>query len=637
MRPNNDRSVLSTGTAVEEIRFGLDQSAAAQAHIIGLLTDIYSDPIKAVVREYSTNALDAHIDAGNPAPIKVELPTSSKPVFTVYDNGPGLNVDDVKAVFSQYGNSTKRDSDEVNGTLGIGCKAALTYGLTFTVTAVKGGVKTLVLITKGEDGIPVGKVLDTVGTDEPNGVTVQVPVKQHDVETFCNKARAFYKFWNPGTVELVGDEALSFLRNDPELIWVDPDTAIHTKSQNTFIVQNNVAYPVRSQDCPTSSFGTITWVDSGAVNFTPSREALHYTARTNEVVVELRKYILANYERAIFDSLDIDGLSPFERLKLANRWRSLAPKTAAKLIGEFGAYPDLKGGSVWRFDFFAQRGAAYKLNPSWFDLSDERPIITNFPYKQVTTTVRKRLKKYFDGQVDYSKRYCFLFPEGVHLGVLEGHSQVTDWSVIAAATESVLVKEKAARAKQSKTFYTVQHKGQTKVVREDQLSPKDGPIVWALGVYHQGSRYPETQCVIIRSGQEDKLCRLYPTAISAQAYHVKQVEKVTKAITTYDELIVSSRNFFAVNLDDVTVARIADPDFKQVVHAGKQANTKTLADYQRVIGDLRNIRPHGLPEKVARRYPLAAHISSYARNTVLDDFVLYINAKFQSLTNQTTN
>jgi hypothetical protein len=33
-------------------------------HIMSVLTDLYSDPEAACIREYSTNALDSHIDAG---------------------------------------------------------------------------------------------------------------------------------------------------------------------------------------------------------------------------------------------------------------------------------------------------------------------------------------------------------------------------------------------------------------------------------------------------------------------------------------------------------------------------------------------------------------------------------------------
>ena len=46
------------------------------SHIMGILrSQIYSDKLLAVIREYSTNAVDANVEAGNPAPINVHLPT----------------------------------------------------------------------------------------------------------------------------------------------------------------------------------------------------------------------------------------------------------------------------------------------------------------------------------------------------------------------------------------------------------------------------------------------------------------------------------------------------------------------------------------------------------------------------------
>ena len=46
------------------------------AHLMSVLTDLYSDKPLAVIREYSTNALDAHRAAGNTAPIEVTLPST---------------------------------------------------------------------------------------------------------------------------------------------------------------------------------------------------------------------------------------------------------------------------------------------------------------------------------------------------------------------------------------------------------------------------------------------------------------------------------------------------------------------------------------------------------------------------------
>ena len=58
---------------------------------------------------------------------------------SVRDYGPGLSHDDMFRVFTRYGRSTKRDSNEVVGMLGIGSKSGFAYADTFTVVSRHGG------------------------------------------------------------------------------------------------------------------------------------------------------------------------------------------------------------------------------------------------------------------------------------------------------------------------------------------------------------------------------------------------------------------------------------------------------------------------------------------------------------------
>lgn len=53
--------------------------AASMAHVMSILTDLYSDPVLAVIREYSTNAFDSHVEAGVQRPIEVSLPNAMSP------------------------------------------------------------------------------------------------------------------------------------------------------------------------------------------------------------------------------------------------------------------------------------------------------------------------------------------------------------------------------------------------------------------------------------------------------------------------------------------------------------------------------------------------------------------------------
>src|ERR1700733_14985766 len=84
----------NTSTATRTIRFALDQ--ASLVHLMGVLDNLYSDKVLAVIREYSTNAAVVHLAAGNPAPIRVPLPTSAVLFLTITDEGTGLSIDDLE-------------------------------------------------------------------------------------------------------------------------------------------------------------------------------------------------------------------------------------------------------------------------------------------------------------------------------------------------------------------------------------------------------------------------------------------------------------------------------------------------------------------------------------------------------------
>lgn len=115
------------GGVSERAGFGI--SCSDEAHLMSVLRcTIYSDKVMAVLREYGANARDAHHDPRcqdrAQVPIRVQVPTLGEPTLEVQDRGPGLSHDEVFRVFTQYGASTKRGSNEVVGYLGIGCLIA---------------------------------------------------------------------------------------------------------------------------------------------------------------------------------------------------------------------------------------------------------------------------------------------------------------------------------------------------------------------------------------------------------------------------------------------------------------------------------------------------------------------------------
>src|SRR5690349_20945960 len=96
-------------------------------HLMGLLTTLYADPELAIIREYSTNALDSHRQAGVGLPIEIVLPSQFERTFIVRDFGLGMSEEELTDNYSEYGFSSKRETNEATGMLGVGGKSALAY------------------------------------------------------------------------------------------------------------------------------------------------------------------------------------------------------------------------------------------------------------------------------------------------------------------------------------------------------------------------------------------------------------------------------------------------------------------------------------------------------------------------------
>ena len=134
-----DPNTLQSRGIESSVKFGI--KASGLHHILGILRNqLYSDKILAVLREYTTNAVDAHIMAGCPErPVEVSLPTKLNLLFKVRDYGPALSDEEIQDVYAFYGESTKRTSNDVTGMLGIGSKSAFAYGDNFVINSYLDG------------------------------------------------------------------------------------------------------------------------------------------------------------------------------------------------------------------------------------------------------------------------------------------------------------------------------------------------------------------------------------------------------------------------------------------------------------------------------------------------------------------
>lgn len=186
-------SLIKTQSEKVEMTLNTD-SAIASGLLIQRLTELYEDPIEASVRETVSNGLDAISESfsGETGEIRITSPSTLNPVFSVQDNGVGMSYNDLKDIYSKYGASTKMNNFEQIGAYGLGAKAPLAYGTEFTVSSVKEGVRTTIIVAR-EELTNYIQIVDSVETDDLSGTTVSIPVSNYDIPRFESQIENYRK------------------------------------------------------------------------------------------------------------------------------------------------------------------------------------------------------------------------------------------------------------------------------------------------------------------------------------------------------------------------------------------------------------------------------------------------------------
>lgn len=270
----------------ESVAVSIDESAVSM--VIERLISAYKNPYRAVLREYTSNAYDEHIAAGQSAPVEVSLPSALSPVLKVQDFGRGLTREELKG-FGTIGMSTKRDSDEFTGGFGMGSKCALAAASQFTVVSVKNGKRNTVIVARDEHNVPHMNFLPEAETDDDSGTTVIVPISE--LSKFGDLAD-FWVGWKPGSILVDGEEPQRSVYREGNFHPVGGGIAFSDKQnissgQNSIRVLINQVYYVldyRALGLTYNQWNLLKYyiikIDNGSVDIAPSREDLLYNART---------------------------------------------------------------------------------------------------------------------------------------------------------------------------------------------------------------------------------------------------------------------------------------------------------------------------------------------------------------------
>jgi len=212
-----------------------------------LSSGLYSDKIKAIIRELSCNAVDAHISAKNNEPFFVHLPSNLEPWFAVRDYGIGLSENDVMNLYSTYFESTKTESNDQIGALGLGSKSPFSYTDSFNVTSIWGGISKSYTAFIDKSGTPSIVKVHEEESNEHNGIEVKFAVDKNDMDDFARKAaivfrifknkpkvvgNARYNDYEQTLTEVLVGDGWHFYKTD----FYSPDRAV--------ALQGNIEYPI---------------------------------------------------------------------------------------------------------------------------------------------------------------------------------------------------------------------------------------------------------------------------------------------------------------------------------------------------------------------------------------------------------
>ena len=332
-----------------------------------LSSNIYQNKIRAVIREISCNAHDAHVAANNPNPFKVHLPTIIEPHFSVRDFGTGLTDCDIREIFTTYFCSTKTTSNDFIGALGLGSKSPFCLVDSFIVNSWKDGVKNSYSCYKDAYGEPQIALLFSENSDEPNGLEVLLNVEKHLIHNFFEEA--IFVFESFSSIPDINIKEVKTTIDSKIYDKVAPNEykLKYERYGALYAVMGNVAYEINidyinntAKDYNYSQFfsrisGYINF-DIGEISFNPGRENLSYDVKTidaihsklkliedkisNEIKYEIEKesnklkrlFLLSKHDLPLFNSTfeeikNLSSVTPFSvysksfnRVYVHNTW-----------------------------------------------------------------------------------------------------------------------------------------------------------------------------------------------------------------------------------------------------------------------------------------------------------------------------
>lgn len=639
-----DRTVTGNLNVAGVETFSMGIHEDAMSLVMDSLAGLYSDQWTAVLREYTTNGIDAHLMAGISRPVEVTLPNRMSPTLVIRDYGVGLSADDMREIYSQYGASTKRHSNDFNGMLGYGSKSALALsGATFNVTSVRDGHKVFATVTK-TDTVPTFHVIRSEASGEPSGTTIEIPVPNGaDQAALPGKAAKLYAYFEPGTVLVNGEAPKPFeyeSKLDDDLFVVKRNDYSYDAVQS-YIVMGNVPYPAPIEHGMTDAFGIVAKVPIGAVEIAPSREGLKLhkpvtKATIHSIEQRVHGYLKDVVQREVDDCDTAAGavatirdwlrrLAPAARPKAGDITFKGRAIPATLSAGEAPKNPDGTDDltRLPKWTYVHQRSSKLSEHRMMNKIEIEEAVtstvwVRNFT-QGFTATVRKKLDHWasvrYRADGVYAPQRYILCPGDVpafwtdDLTIIDYEADIKPIKLPRTVDNS-----SAGRSdgRPRGSYPSVNQSGHVTVEAGDIDTSK--PLFWVRGNQWQASAFttildhmhPEWLLVPLTANRVDKFLRDFPNAVRVETAIKDAWADFKKTIPADVLKAMAAQNAGWDSLTKLDPKRISDPKVKDAIELLKvdtSATTKMIEKFRYVTttGDLKlpNVGPNPL-----KRYPL---------------------------------
>ena len=280
-----------------------------------------------------------------------------------------LSDQQVREIFTTYFHSTKTNSNDFVGALGLGSKSAFSLVDSFTVVSYYNGVKTDYCCYKDEYGEPQIATLASSDTDEPNGLEVSMSVEGRQ-DDFEDEAVNVFKYFD--VLPNINDKEVVkyILKSKGYYKFVCDEGSFNTGYGSLYARMGNVAYKIPSEYKADLS-GFINF-NIGDLSFNAGREELSMDDSTKKLLKSRIQQVQDSLSQVVYDKLEAEQCA-FARAKKKEEVYSGSMRSvlrSSSLDFDKFSLPSVKEGE--------ERIAAYKRG-TWHRDSPDIESLTRLP------------------------------------------------------------------------------------------------------------------------------------------------------------------------------------------------------------------------------------------------------------------